>query len=261
MKYDPISTAETPPKGLPGQWYPEKLRLSPIQFQEPQPIYPHAFFVPKLISDSDCEQLIQQMLDSGQAAPVGVSGYAEDSKNIGSVRATGWSPSLASEFWNRFEPYFLQIREMNDYSSTDWYATSDRKEHRIWKPFKISPLLRFMRYEAGGEHYGHYDMGFDYGDGRRTLVSFVIYLTAAPQEAGGATRILADGQDHLPIVERNLEDWTRRAAESEVIAKVNPQKGGVFFFDHRICHDVELYKGVSPRIIIRGDIVFYALED
>ena len=257
-----LPKADKPPQGLPGQWYPEHFNFSSSKPAPMQTVAEQAFFVPKLISDKDCKQLIQQMRNSGQAAPVGINGYMEGSDlQTGSIRATGWSPELASELWKLFQPYFSHIREMNDYTSTDWYAFNERKEHRRWKAIGVSPLLRFMRYEAGGEHYGHYDMGFDYGDGRRTLVSFVVYLTDVPAGAGGATRLLIDGQEHLPVYERKLEDWERRARETEVIGKVNPQKGGVFFFDHRICHDVELYTGQPPRIIIRGDIVFYALED
>ena len=65
---------------------------------------------------------------------------------------------------------------------------------------------------------------------------------------------------HLRTKDRLFEDWKRQAKPEEVVASVRPEKGKVLFFDHRICHDVEKYLGNKSRIIIRGDIVFWALE-
>ena len=149
---------------------------------------------------------------------------------------------------------------MHDDTPTDWYACAERKEYRYWKAIAVSPLLRFMRYEHGGEHYGHYDMAFDYGDGRRTLVSFILYLNTVEQGKGGHTRFLKDGQEHVPTRERVFEDWNQRAVATEVMASVRPEQGKVLFFDHRVCHDVSKYQGVSSRIIIRGDIVYRAVR-
>ena len=149
---------------------------------------------------------------------------------------------------------------MSDTTPTDWYALSQRREYRRWRGIAVSPLLRFMKYEAGGEHYGHYDMGYDYGDGRRTLVSFVVYLTTVADNDGGRTRFLRDGQQELPIWQRNHADWRERASVNQILQSVRPQQGAVLFFDHRICHDVEPYTGLTPRIIIRGDIVYLQCE-
>lgn len=117
-----------------------------------------------------------------------------------------------------------------------------------------------MRYESGGRHCAHYDMGFDYPDRRRSLMSLVIYLSDVFPGEGGTTRIVDDGQRHVPVWERDHEDWTREVMPSEVTAKVRPGIGDVFFFDHRLCHDVERYEGRRGRVIVRGDVIFEALD-
>jgi hypothetical protein len=144
---------------------------------------------------------------------------------------------------------------MTPTDSTDWWQGD--KLRTIWYPVGFSPMLRFMRYDSGGQHYAHYDAGFIYpNDNYRTLQSVVIYLTTNTD--GGATRFIEDNQMHLPVWERNHQDWTREVQPSEVLYSSQPQMGKMLIFDHRLCHDVEMYRGNDPRIIIRGDIVFQA---
>jgi hypothetical protein len=255
-----IPTGEKEPNGLPGQWFPTSFPLASVVVSNPQPLLSNAFFVPSLVAREDCVELIHQMGRSGQEAPVGKHGYGGAGGDIGSVRATGWSVALAEGLWSRFQVFFTQERVMTKYTATDWFCLGARKEHLRWKAVGVSPLLRFMRYESGGEHYGHYDMGFDYGDGRRTLVSFVLYLNDVAETAGGTTRFLDDEQGTVPVSKRNFSDWSVRAEEDQVLVEVLPQCGGVLFFDHRMCHDVAPYVGRESRFIVRGDIVFFAVE-
>lgn len=244
---------------LPGEWLPPAIEFS----EKENPKSPKRFtggtlLRPDLFDDNECVSLIRAMKKSGQEAPVGVTGYSSKTSGFGSVRATAWAPDLADKFWSRFKFLFSGVRSMDDFTPTDWYRLGERQEHKKWKAIGVSPVLRFMKYESGGEHYGHYDMGYDYGDGRRTLVSFVVYLTTIEASKGGRTRFLKDGQEDLPIWKRNHSDWSRRAVDAEVKQTITPSAGAVLFFDHRICHDVELYSGQSPRIIIRGDIIYWA---
>ena len=46
-----------------------------------------------------------------------------------------------------------------------------------------------------------------------------------------------------------------------MILGVRPQLGSALLFDHRLCHDVEHYVGGTPRVIVRGDIVFATSGD
>jgi hypothetical protein len=126
----------------------------------------------------------------------------------------------------------------------------------------LSPVLRFMRYRTGGRHLTHYDAGYDYGDGRRTLLSVVLYLTGgAGDGAGGATRLVRDGQEHLPVWARDLADWDRDTEPDEVLVAVRPERGAALVFDHRIGHDVERWDGPGDRIVIRADVVYEAVPD
>jgi hypothetical protein len=211
-----------------------------------------------VLTAADCARLAEAMAASGQAEPVGVTGV-KDSYGIGSVRATAWSPDLARALWQRLAPAIPSVRFVDDHTPTDGFATATRAGHRSWRVVGLSPLLRFMRYEPGGRHLCHYDAGFDYGDGRRSLLSVVFYLTDA--RGSGATRFVRDGQDALPTRERNFSDWSRDTREDEVLLSVSPSLGDALVFDHRLCHDVQRWDGPGPRVIVRGDVVYEAIPD
>lgn len=257
---------------VPGAWrVPTDFRLTDRITADLMPTILHqelAFFIPNAVSGEDCARL-RALFASQEAAPVAVSGYqTADPNEIGSVRATGWGPELASQLWRKID-HIMQEQlprpvYMDDFTPTDWFGIPNKRaEHLAWKATGISPVLRFMEYKAGGKHNTHYDMGFDYeahdpNDKRRTLLSIVWYLNDEP-DTGGCTRFIEDHQGHLPIQQRNLDDWVRSASDDEVIAAKTPQQGGALLFWHRMAHDVQEFTGKS-RIIIRGDIEFTALD-
>lgn len=239
---------------LPGGWEPPySISLSnDSDIETKEIINCSAFLLENVFSKDDCLKLIQFMKSADLEVPVTVQGRKDiPDDRIGSVRVTAWCEDLANQIWVKIGN-FIPIRSMNDNTSTDWWQEG---KHKNWKPTGVSPLLRFMRYEKAGLHYAHYDAGFIYPDGiHRTLMSMVIYLTS--NNYGGSTRLINDGQENLPVWERNHDDWTRPVDTKEVIASISPKQGRVFIFDHRICHDVEEHKGDESRIIIRGDIIF-----
>lgn len=261
---------------VPGAWrVPTDFRLTNhVSVEKAMLVLPNlAFLIPDALSLDDCEML-RLLFARQDCAPVAVSGYqTADPNEIGSVRATGWGPELGLHLWSKiWEPILLNVVSdnefdfvlTNDFTPTDWYGIpGKRKEHRMWRPTGISPVLRFMEYKAGGKHNTHYDMCFDYEahnpkDVRRTLLSVVWYLNDEPN-TGGCTRFIEDHQGHLPIQQHNLDDWTRSANDDEVIATQTPYQGGALLFWHRMAHDVQEFTGKS-RIIIRGDIEFTALD-
>jgi len=203
----------------------------------------------------DCQKLIQLMQQSPNVEKVSVQGRKDvPDDRTGSIRTTIWAPQLALQIWRKIA-HLIPPRNMNMLSATDWWQGN--KNRTKWNSVGISPMLRFMRYDAGGQHYAHYDAGYIYNDdSTRTLQSIVIYLTTT--DKGGATRFICDGQKDLPIWSRNHLDWTREVLPKEVLFRSQPEQGKILIFDHRICHDVELYQGNEPRIIIRGDLVFQA---
>lgn len=217
------------------------------------------------LSEAQVSTLIEAFAHQ-QTFPVDGSGHVSSNGRVGSMRATAWSPPLAEALWPSLKGHVHAMLggshlRANDYFPTDWYGIPEvRAEHRVWRAVGLSPVLRFMRYERGGEHNTHYDAGYDYGfhAGRRTLLSVVWYLTTCPPSLGGCTRFIEDGQGNIPTYKRNHDDWTRRALEDEVLLSVSPVMGHALVFPHRAAHDVQAWNGDTPRIIIRGDVVFEA---
>lgn len=257
----PRAERRPPKSAIPGQWRPPEIVLEPPtivpQFED-LALDGCALIVRGALTALDCDQLCIAMEASGCLEPVGVTGRC-DGQGQGSVRATAWSPDLAGALWKRIAPAVPNVRFLNDRSPTDGFATNLRKGHRTWRVVGLSPLLRFMRYDSGGQHFAHYDAAFDYGDGRRTLLSVVFYLTDA--RGSGATRFVKDGQSHRPTRERDFSDWVREARADEIDVEVYPTLGNVLVFDHRLCHDVQCWEGPGPRVIIRADVVYEAIPD
>jgi hypothetical protein len=216
-----------------------------------------AFLIKDLLTSESCDELILLMANAPKEEEVSVQGMmTEDDKVIGSRRVTMWSPVLAESIWGIIAKHF-EKRTMYYLTSTDWWQGS--KSRNKWEPVGITPMLRFMRYEYGGEHYAHYDAGFIYpsNDNYRTLQSFVIYLTT---NATGATRFVQDKQDDRRVWDREHNDWKRSTRDHEVLFNSYPIKGSMLVFDHRMCHDVSPYTDSNgPRIIIRGDVLYKAV--
>ena len=247
-----------PPGVLPGEWDPPPITLDPPCPVEVEQPHPSAWLLRGALTAADCVALAAAMAASGRACPVSVSGHRDGDTRLGSVRATAWAPALGAALWERVRGGVPSPRLMGDHTPTDWYALGARRAHRRWRAVGVGPVLRFMRYEAGGQHCAHYDMAYDYPDARRTLMSLVAYLTTAPPGSGGRTRIVRDGQEGLPVWSRDHDDWTRPVRDDEVAAAVRPVQGDILLFDHRLCHDVEHYTGTGSRVIVRGDVVFRA---
>lgn len=221
-----------------------------------------AFILENVFSFNECQELIKLMNTSTNFEEVGVQGMMDKKdERIGSLRTSIWSPDTADMIWNRIStayPLCIPIVHCGPYTATDWYRELGYErnflEEASFRAETVSPLLRFMKYGKGGQHYAHYDASYIYPGGEyRTLKSMVIYLTT---NTGAATRFIDDKQQHLKIWDRNHTDWSRPVKDEEVIAKSECIGGNVLIFNHRLCHDVEQYLGDDSRMIIRGDIIY-----
>ncbi|PJZ29490.1 2OG-Fe(II) oxygenase [Leptospira kmetyi] len=242
---------------VPGFWEMPTITF-PIQmafnFSKENVAIPEVDYWNNFLSSETCNSLRILFSKSKILAPVSINGLMNDNYGIGSQRATGWSIPLANEL-SKFVIPHLKEKFCSKTTSTDWWQENTDK-NPVWIPIQVSPLFRFMKYESGGEHYAHYDAGFLYGDGvHRTLKSFVIYLTT---NQSGATRFIRDKLENTNVWDRNHLDWDRRAQNNEVLLSFLPKEGSILIFDHRICHDVDVYLGEYnlPRIIIRGDLIY-----
>ncbi|EMY76742.1 2OG-Fe(II) oxygenase family protein [Leptospira weilii serovar Ranarum str. ICFT] len=242
---------------VPGFWAMPLIKF-PIQidsnFSKVATLIPEIDYWNHFLSPDTCDSLRNLFSESKISAPVSINGLLDQDYGIGSQRATGWSLQLANELSELIIPH-LNEKFCSEKTPTDWWQGNPNK-FPIWIPVQVSPLFRFMKYESGGEHYAHYDAGFLYEDGiHRTLKSFVIYLTT---NQSGATRFIRDNLENFNIWDRNHSDWDRRVLKEEVLSAFLPREGSILIFDHRICHDVDVYLGERdlPRIIIRGDLIY-----
>ena len=257
----PRTEKRPPEEAVPGAWTPPAIEIAAptaLPVAQRLPVEGWAVSAAGVLSTAECARLKEAMTASEREQPVGVTGVA-GSYGVGSVRATAWSEELACALWRRLAPIVPSVRFLGEHAPTDAFGTAEREAHRSWRVVGLSPLLRFMRYEPEGKHWCHYDAGFDYGDGRRSLLSVVFYLTDA--EASGATRFVQDGQSSLPARDRNFSDWTRDTHPGEVMVAVWPRVGAALVFDHRLCHDVQRWDGPGSRVIIRADVVYEAIPD
>jgi hypothetical protein len=211
-----------------------------------------AVVIPDLIPLKERTQILQE-LDKANWQPVsitGMSGNWNPGDEIGSYRASNYTPEYAQVLWNRIKHAFPNVRVFNQEDNTDY------DDHELWEPVGVSPLLRFIKYEEGGWLVVHYDAPYVQDEETRTLQSFVIYLDQSSTITGGATRYLVDPQAGVPISQRNLDDQKRAAAPEEVRLRFTPLNGTGVIFDHRLLHDAELVQGEGHKIIIRTDIMY-----
>jgi len=247
-----------PMEKLPGGWEPTfKIHLNKTSDVKVKTPYGRIQIFENMLTSDECDEIVKQFMQSPNFENVSIQGRKDiPDDRIGSIRTTAWCPQMAEEFWDKKLSSMIFPLDFSDVAQTDWWQGD--KTRKKWKPIGISPMMRFMKYEQEGQHYAHYDAGFIYPNDRyRTLFSMVIYLTT--NDKGGSTRFIQDGQDELFTWDRVHEDWTREATDKEVICKSSPIKGNVLIFPHRMCHDVEKYLGDTPRIIIRGDVLFEAV--
>ncbi len=257
-----VFTTKPDPNKLPGFWEPkEPANLEPLMTFKDLFILGHgqAHLIENALSQKDCLELIKYMQTSQNFEEVGVQGMKDKKDDrIGSIRTSIWSPETADQIWQKIKRYIPNVNGSHNTPTDYWqgYSKSFLESSTLeYNPVAFSPLLRFMKYEKGGQHYAHYDAGYIYPNYHyRTLKSVVIYLTT---NKGAATRFIKDNQDDINIWDRNHDDWARPVNEEEILGKSECIAGNILIFDHRMCHDVEHYLGDDgPRIIIRGDIVY-----
>lgn len=226
-----------------------------------------AHLVKYFIDNNSVDNINNFMFNAPELAPVSIQGLQEITEDtIGSHRTTMWNPILADKFdkliKNTSHPYYgLPLKmECNELTATDWWQGN--KNRKKWEYYGVSPMLRYMKYSNQGQHFCHYDAGFQYPDDNyRTLKSFVLYLST---NNSGATRFIQDNQYNIPVWDRKHEDWDRPAKDNEVLIESLPVKGSLLIFNHRLAHDVSVFSPEDEnetRIIIRGDLIYSASQN
>lgn len=247
---------------LPGGWEPNEETLPLLnRVKKIQLPNSEAWVIKNALSHLQCDELIEFMKKSPKLEEVSIQGRKDVvDYRVGSNRTTVYSQKLADSIFLNFAQFLPKNFYTTEFTPTDWWQGQDSENKNFaWILLGMSPMLRFMKYLDGGEHYAHYDAGYIYEDVKhRSLKSIVIYLTT---NKSGATRFINDRQSNKPVNKREHEDWLRRVEDSEVVYANLPVKGDILIFDHRFCHDVQQFipiQGVDEeRIIIRGDLEYY----
>jgi hypothetical protein len=211
-----------------------------------------ALLIENLIPLEERESIFEN-LNKANWLPVsvtGMSGNYNKGDEIGSYRASNYTPEYSNVLWKRIQKILPSQRVFTKKDATDWDS------HPLWEPIGVSSLLRFIKYENGGWLVAHYDAPYIESDEIRTLSSLVIYLDNDTNIKGGATRYLFDPQPGVPVDQRNLEDWDRGAKPEEVRFSLAPNAGTGVIFDHRLFHDAEKVEGSGQKTIIRTDILY-----
>lgn len=209
----------------------------------------------------ECKNIIQHFEQDSNFHPVGIQGKSDISKDdqIGSYRVTvhdeNFSKYLTKVLWNLMQCRLTPV-VFDDHSPVDWKSDNPNKLN-YWVPAHVSPVFRYMKYQEGGKHAVHYDATYKVKDNPliRTVLSGVLYLT----DNKVYTRFINDYQDNLKFEERDHEDWTEDARESDIIKTVMSEQGKVLLFPHYLAHDVSKNYEGKERIIIRFDVFYQAV--
>lgn len=181
---------------------------------------------------------------------VGLDGIADKAfDQVGNYRLSNYNEGFANALWRRLKPFMAETWDYNPYTPTD------HDNHAKWKPIGVNPLMRFIRYDEGGQLVGHYDAAYVKDDNQRSLMSLILYITN--NSNGGATRFLRDPQAGKRMDEMDFSDWDRSGNNDEVIYTNHPEAGSALLFNHRMLHDGQPLGPRSPgKLIIRTDLMF-----
>jgi predicted 2-oxoglutarate/Fe(II)-dependent dioxygenase YbiX len=114
---------------------------------------------------------------------------------------------------------------------------------RRWRVTGINPRLRYCRYESGEAFHLHQDGIRHEADGRRSFLTFMIYLDDPAHFDGGATRFFAHG----PQGDAD--------GANPPLLSLRPPRGSLIVFDHALWHDgAEVLSGIKH--VLRSDLMF-----
>lgn len=125
-------------------------------------------------------------------------------------------------------------------------ALEREADGRHWRPTGVNPRLRYCRYEPGEAFHLHQDGVRHEADGRRSFLTFMIYLDDPSHFEGGATRFFAHGPG-----------GNADGGSNPVLLEIRPSQGSLILFDHGLWHDgAEVLAGTKH--VLRSDLLFAA---
>lgn len=180
------------------------------------------------------DRMFSDYEEAGFVYPVNTTGLESyEDEGVGSYRFCRWDEVLADAITSVIKRVGAVDVIMKD-GEPEYFA-------------HVSRYFRFMRYEAGGEHYPHFDTDF-IGPGYRTRYSMIMYFSDCETGELAFVRNPSNG---------DTSDWTRQATDSEIYLKIKPRVGKIVIFPHDLCHTVLPFNDADKlRRIVRGDLIF-----
>jgi prolyl 4-hydroxylase len=158
---------------------------------------PLVWTVEDVLSPSECEAFVERMRESEEVHVAPITGHAGEVIDVSvrnNTRLMFDDVQLAANLWGRVAPH-VPSRLLN-------------------RPVVgVNERFRIYRYGEGQKHGSHWDSSIELGDGRTSLLTFMIYLNDVKR--GGETRF------------------------DELHETITPHRGRGLFFQHRIVHTAQ----------------------
>jgi len=214
------------------------------------PVMENAWFVPKLLSDQECDTLKDRALE------IGFDERAKrDDRHRTSRTVVFQDDALASAVWERIKDQIPREIVINADHPPPGVEHDPNLQGR-WIAKGLNPHWRVAIYDVGGHFGPHRDAPRIEGLHRRSFITINGYLTALPENSGGATRFLRN--DHVVY----LDEATGRYAPvpGSVLHKVEDDCAGkaVVFF-HDFMHDGEPLNPQRPEAqkwLYRSEVMY-----
>lgn len=207
-----------------------------------------------ILTDSECIALIKHFECKTQYK-VGVpGGHLNETPINGSTRFKSYDIDLAKYLFGKYQQVMpTQFKYVNP-----TWAEARGIKPGYYRPVAINPYMRYMRYKKGDLLLPHYDSETHFGEQFVTLDSVIIYLSDSMN--CGATIFVADTQNGISPLLWNFEDHTQPANNHSIYRHVQPHKGRMIVFDHRLLHaGEEIKNGTVVKKIIRTDLIYQHL--
>lgn len=222
---------------------------------EQERFHPSAFVgrIPGLITPQGLSDLEKELKQGPWMNSDFYGQWREEIQNkneVGSLRTTALDAEWANALWMNIKDKVPAYRVVTPNSR----LFKDEEVGSVWKAVGINPLFRFMKYLPGSLLIPHYDGPVTLHSGLvKSGMTLVLYLDT--QSHGGKLRFIQDGQENLPLVECNTEDWQVEPDNDQVFKEAMTEPGDAWLFDHFVVHDSSrLIQG--EKTIVRTEIVF-----
>lgn len=176
--------------------------------------------IDEFLSPGECAAILaeQQRADWLPATINGATGRIVDAKVRSSSTAVVRDSGLAERLYARVLPHLPQVM-------VDQVGGRPRRV----KPVGIYQPLRVYRYEPGQQFAPHHDQSYQDGSGRRSLLTFMIYLN---EDFTGGTTTFPDQKQ-----------------------EIHPRAGRALLFQHMLLHCGERVL-TGTKYVLRSDVIF-----